>query len=427
MKTSIYWLFGLLIIMLLCVSCLPAPDIKDTTPTAIFNPTPTETQILTPSDIMTNTASPSTIEKPSQTETPIETPTQTPAPTPTATPTPTSTSTATPTPIVLFEDQFLSNLNMWIRPNPYSATLDDYKFTKHIHSSRFNLELECYKNSRNCELFTKIPSDLNFKDFELKFTIFYSKISTNSVPGICIYFREINRSNLYQFCIDSEGKYITRIVQNNNWVALLEKDENVYNYKIRGGWNEAKHYFKGVNVENHITIAAKGPEIAIYVNGNNVANYEDGNFEAGIIEIGLYTKSDRTVKMYIDSIIISEIPTATSVIATATADPFANATFHTTKTLKCDRLWVSMLNDSDVTVDTYRRMWDKDGNVIGSNDEPINHGPNAYAGVGGDTPNNYKGEVSWIIEFKYKGKVVSRFDGVEEIDCTTTETSTGTP
>ncbi|MDR3576866.1 MAG: hypothetical protein P4L50_23620 [Anaerolineaceae bacterium] len=67
--------------------------------------------------------------------------------------------------------------------------------------------------------------------------------------------------------------------------------------------------------------------------------------------------------------------------------------------IKCDRVNVSLLNDSQKTVDSSREMKDKDGNIVGANYDPVPVDQYANLGWSGNPPKGYVGTVSWIISF----------------------------
>jgi hypothetical protein len=85
----------------------------------------------------------------------------------------------------------------------------------------------------------------------------------------------------------------------------------------------------------------------------------------------------------------------------------------------CDRVQVSMLNDSSAVLNTFRQMKDKTGNIVGANYDPIVPGPQAWAGVGWSTPKGYTGAVSWDIEFidPSTAKTVARYSGSDSLSC----------
>jgi hypothetical protein len=176
---------------------------------------------------------------------------------------------------LLYSEDFSSTKSGW----PYAS--DEY-FKKAFKNGAYHLTIvpADYWN------WVGGPSRLNFTDFILEVEATKEAGPDDNIFGLAL--RKINGSNYYAFLLSSDGYYQVAKRENNSWPYVSD-------------WAKSSAIKTG-NSTNLIRITGKGDELALYANGEKLADYNDSSFAYG--GIGLYagTQSEGNLTIGFDNL-----------------------------------------------------------------------------------------------------------------------------
>lgn len=130
------------------------------------------------------------------------------------------------------------------------------------------------------------PARLNFSDFMLEIEATKEAGPDDNVFGLAL--RKVDGSNYYAFLLSSDGYYQVAKRENGSWPYVSE-------------WTKSSAIKTG-NSTNLIKVTAKGDKLALYANGEKLADYNDSSFAYG--GVGLYagTQSEGNMTIGFDNL-----------------------------------------------------------------------------------------------------------------------------
>jgi hypothetical protein len=163
---------------------------------------------------------------------------------------------------ILYSEDFSSSKSGW----PYAS--DEY-FKKSFKNGVYHLTIvpADYWN------WVSGPSRLNFTNFILEVEATKEAGPDDNVFGLIV--RKIDAGNYYAFLLSSDGYY------------QIAKREN-YSWPYASEWARSSAIKTG-NSTNLIKVTGMGDKLALYANGEKLADYNDSSFSYG--EVGLYAGS----------------------------------------------------------------------------------------------------------------------------------------
>jgi hypothetical protein len=176
---------------------------------------------------------------------------------------------------ILYSEDFSSTKSGW----PYAS---DEDFMKSFKNGAYRLTVvpADYWN------WVGGPTRLNFTDFILEVEATKEAGPDDNVFGLAV--RKIDNSNYYAFLLSSDGYYQVAKRENSSWPYVSE-------------WTKSSAIKTG-NSTNLIKVTGKGDKLALYANGEKLADYNDSSFSYG--GLGLYagTQSEGNVTIGFDNL-----------------------------------------------------------------------------------------------------------------------------
>lgn len=179
---------------------------------------------------------------------------------------------------VLYADNFDDASSGW-------ETWDEEDSTGQYEEGKFAIEV------RAVDTFYWTSVDQNFDDLVLD-------VDATKVDGVDdnhfgVIARFQDNQNFYLFSISSDGYYQIGYFENDEFTPLVD-------------WSESEAINQG-DATNHIQLKCQGDMLTWSVNGQELAEVQDGRFQTG--DIGLYVGSsdEPPVKIAFDDLVIREI------------------------------------------------------------------------------------------------------------------------
>lgn len=170
------------------------------------------------------------------------------------TPAPTAPPDTAPTPelVLVYEDDFSDSFGGW------DDAFDTY--TRKVYgNNRYQIEV----NASNLVAWGLANKGVG--DFEIEVEARQEDGDVKNSYGLL--FRFIDRDNFYRFDISGDGYYLLSKFVDGEWVTLVD-------------WTQSEFVNQG-NADNTLKVAAFGPKITVWVNGQQLASITDNSLTEG--------------------------------------------------------------------------------------------------------------------------------------------------
>jgi len=124
-----------------------------------------------------------------------------------------------------------------------------------------------------------------YQDVKLRATVSSAGERDNHYGLICRYHDE----QFYYFAISADGYY-----------AIFVRDAEHQLHPLTGQAMLSSQQIRGEGAENHITALCRGPQLTLYVNGEQIAEVEDHTLERGDIGMAAGTGSRGGTRVWFD-------------------------------------------------------------------------------------------------------------------------------
>ncbi len=132
----------------------------------------------------------------------------------------------------------------------------------------------------------------NFSDFVLD--VDATQVSGTNDNDFGVLLRYVDVDNFYRFEISGDGYYSFDLMQDNEWITLID-------------WTESSAIRQG-NDTNAITVLCEGDLFTFYVNGEYLGEYRDSTFPSGDIGLLAGTIEEAPVHIAFDNIKVWALP-----------------------------------------------------------------------------------------------------------------------
>ncbi len=176
---------------------------------------------------------------------------------------------------LLYSEDFSSSKSGW----PYVS--DEY-FKKSFKNGAYHLTIV----PADYWDWVSGPSRLNFTDFILEVEATKEAGPDDNVFGLVV--RKIDAGNYYAFLLSSDGYYMIVKRENNSWAYASE-------------WVKSSAIKTG-NSTNLIKVTGEGDKLALYANGEKLADYNDSTFGYGGVGLFVQTQSEGNVTIGFDNL-----------------------------------------------------------------------------------------------------------------------------
>lgn len=133
---------------------------------------------------------------------------------------------------------------------------------------------------------------MHFTDFVME--VDATQVAGTDDNGFGVLLRYVDIDNFYWFEISGDGYYSFRLMQDDEWIALID-------------WHETPAIRQG-NSTNRITVVCEGDLFAFYVNGRYLDECRDGTFTEGDIGLLAGTIEEAPVHIAFDNVSVWALP-----------------------------------------------------------------------------------------------------------------------
>lgn len=155
--------------------------------------------------------------------------------------------------MLVYEDDFSDSFGGW------DDAFDAYT-TKQYGNNRYQIEV----TTSNLVAWGLANRDV--ADFEIEVEARLEDGAESNSYGILFRFQD--RKNFYRFDISGDGFFLFSKFINGEWITLVD-------------WTESQYINTGINANNILKVSAFGPNISLWVNGQQLATVTDDSLEHG--------------------------------------------------------------------------------------------------------------------------------------------------
>jgi hypothetical protein len=238
-----------------------------------------------PVELIMGTPTPTPTSTPTETPTPTSTPTSTPTPTPTATSTPTATPTATSTPTptpapgeVVFRDDFDDPASGWEANDFQEGSIgygEGYYFVTSVVEDQMMWGI----------------AEMDHSDVVIEVEAAQVEAPANDNNAYGVMCRVQENDDGYALRVSGDGFYSIVLIVDNDFQYLVD-------------WETSPVINQG-DATNDLRVVCDGPDLALYVNGELLAETTDATYAEGNIALTATTFEEASTEVRFDNLVVT--------------------------------------------------------------------------------------------------------------------------